>query len=296
MTYDITKTTGSMLLAVIVVGAGLVIAGYGKGGWARIITGGTIIGAGVAAMHYMGMDGMVMPDMVSYNPVLVGLSIIIAVVAGTAALWAGSNVRTMRGSIGASMILGVAVVGMHYTGMWAMNVSVSQMPMASGATAFTFVVPVVVGLTVITFGITMALLLGRSEDEIAEDVVLDQRAAALAAGRPGGGTGAQVTFTGPMPAATASSPTTPGTGSPRSSSGRASAAGSSAGWGGQGGPQRSRQDRVAQRMPSFQAREAREVPMQQSGSPSGPWFRPGGPDGAQAVAPGSVPDFSGPMQ
>ncbi|MBO0831272.1 MAG: hypothetical protein J2P29_04810, partial [Actinobacteria bacterium] len=206
MTYNIPKTIASMLLAIVVIGIGLVIVGYGRVNWARILIGGTIIGAGVAAMHYMGMEGMVMPDNLHYQPVLVVLSILIAIVAGSAALWAGSYVQSMSGSIFACMILGVAVVGMHYTGMAAMRLSLSSMPPASGTTAFTFVVPLVVGLTVMTFGITMALLLGRSEEEIAEDVLLDQRASALAAGRPGFGAGARVTFTGPQPRPAAAVP------------------------------------------------------------------------------------------
>jgi NO-binding membrane sensor protein with MHYT domain len=58
----------------------------------------------------MGMDGMIMPDSVSYNGPLVVLSIVIAIVAGTAALWAGTRVRGIGATIGASMIMGIAVV------------------------------------------------------------------------------------------------------------------------------------------------------------------------------------------
>ena len=50
-----------------------------------------IVGVGVAAMHYLGMAAMTMRDSMSYNPPLVALSVLIAIVAGTAALSAGTR-------------------------------------------------------------------------------------------------------------------------------------------------------------------------------------------------------------
>jgi NO-binding membrane sensor protein with MHYT domain len=140
-----------------------------------------ILGGGVNAMHYMGMAGMSMPDAMSYNPFLVAASVGIAVVAGTAALWLGEHVNTMRDTLGAALIMGVAVTGMHYTGMAALRVHRDAMPMTSGSSAFAFIIPVVVGLVVVTFGITVALLMSRSDAEVVEDRRLDQRLAELAA-------------------------------------------------------------------------------------------------------------------
>ena len=58
-----------------------------------LVTGGVIIGLGVASMHYLGMDAMSIPEMMRYNIPLVVLSVLIAIAAGTAALWAGLKVR-----------------------------------------------------------------------------------------------------------------------------------------------------------------------------------------------------------
>jgi NO-binding membrane sensor protein with MHYT domain len=175
ITYSLPLTIESMLLAILVVGVGLFIVGYGYDGWRRLLSGGTIIGLGVAGMHYMGMDGMSMPDTVQYNWLLVALSVVIAMVAGTAALWAGTRVRGVGATVQAAMIMGVAVTGMHYTGMAAMNVRSGSMTATSGLPPFSFVVPVVVGITVLTFGIAMAVWMARSEDEIAEDAVIQRQ-------------------------------------------------------------------------------------------------------------------------
>ena len=121
ITYNVPVTIASMLIAIAVVGAGLFIVGYGDGSW-RPRRGGVIVGIGVASMHYLGMAAMIMPDSMSYSPVLLVLSVVIAVVAGTVALWIGTWVRGIGATIGASLIMGVAVSGMHYTGMAAMHV------------------------------------------------------------------------------------------------------------------------------------------------------------------------------
>jgi NO-binding membrane sensor protein with MHYT domain len=46
--YSVPLTVASMLLAVVVVGAGLFIVGFGNGSWSRLVAGGVIIGVGVA--------------------------------------------------------------------------------------------------------------------------------------------------------------------------------------------------------------------------------------------------------
>lgn len=177
ITYNVPVTVGSMLLAIAVVGIGLFIVGYGKTGWPRILTGGAIVGVGVCSMHYVGMHGMIMPGYsMTFNPLLVGVSVLIAIVAGTTGLWAGVHVRGLGDTLKASMILGVAVWGMHYTGMAAMKVERGSMGgMATGASAFSFIVPVIVGVAILTFGIAMAVWMARSAEEIAEDAVIQRR-------------------------------------------------------------------------------------------------------------------------
>jgi NO-binding membrane sensor protein with MHYT domain len=165
-----------MLLAVIVVGVGLFIVGYSTGGLVPVGIGGVIIGLGVATMHYVGMAAMSMQDTVKYNLGLVAASVLIAIVAGTAALWAGLRVRSVWSTLGASLIMGVAVSGMHYVGMAAMHVYAGPSTMTmTGLSAESFVFPLLLGVSILTFLMTLVLALSPSEDEIREDARLRDR-------------------------------------------------------------------------------------------------------------------------
>ena len=182
--YNVPLTIVSMLIAIVVVGVGLFTVGFGNGGLRPLLIGGVIVGIGVATMHYMGMSAMIMPDSMHYNTPLFILSVVIAVVAGTAALWIGTWVRGTRATVGASMVMGVAVSGMHYTGMAAMRVTMGSMSAMGGAAAISFLVPLLVGLTIVTFVVTMVISLSPTEDEIHEDARMQDRIATQAAARP----------------------------------------------------------------------------------------------------------------
>jgi NO-binding membrane sensor protein with MHYT domain len=179
ITYNVSITIGSMLIAIAVVGVGLFIVGFGDGGISRLLIGGVIVGIGVAAMHYLGMAAMIMPDSMSYNWPLFGLSVVIAIVAGTTALWLGTWVRGIGATIGAAAVMGVAVSGMHYTGMAAMHVMPGMMSAAAGASAVSFILPLLLGITVITFVLSLAISMSPTEEEIREDVAMRQRIEAL---------------------------------------------------------------------------------------------------------------------
>jgi NO-binding membrane sensor protein with MHYT domain len=185
--YNVPLTIASMLVAVAVVGAGLLIVGFGDGGWARLAAGGVIVGVGVAAMHYLGMAAMTMTDSMSYNPALLAGSVLIAIVAGTAALWAGTQVSGLRATTGAALIMGVAVSGMHYTGMAALQVHrVAMPPMAamagsagidnvSGATAAVFLIPLLLVISIATFAVTLTITMAPDEEEIFADAEMKRR-------------------------------------------------------------------------------------------------------------------------
>jgi NO-binding membrane sensor protein with MHYT domain len=173
--YNVPLTIASMLLAIFVVGIGLFIVGFGNGGLSPLLAGGVIVGIGVASMHYMGMAAMSMPDSMHYNLFLVAVSVLIAVVAGTAALWAGTRVRGISATIVASLVMGVAVSGMHYTGMAAMRVTPGPMPGMSGSTGMSFLVPLLLGISLITFVLTLTISLSPTEDEIKADAQLRHR-------------------------------------------------------------------------------------------------------------------------
>jgi NO-binding membrane sensor protein with MHYT domain len=177
ITYSVPVTAASMLIAVIVVGIGLLIVGFGSSGWRTLLLGGLIIGFGVASMHYIGMAAMKMPDTVRYNNTLVVLSVVIAVVAGTAALWAALRLVAVWSTLVASLIMGVAVSGMHYTGIAAMHVYGTQDPgmlaaMSGGVSAQAFLLPLIIGISLLAFVLTVIISLSPTEAEMREDAAL----------------------------------------------------------------------------------------------------------------------------
>ncbi|MFF4170429.1 MHYT domain-containing protein [Streptomyces sp. NPDC001744] len=120
--YDRPLTFASLGVAVLVVGIGLHIVGCRGATVLSLVTGGTVTGLGIATMHYLGMAGMRLPGRVEYDTATVALSVVIAVVAATGALWAAVSVHGFLAGLGASLVMGGAVTGMHYTAMAAVTV------------------------------------------------------------------------------------------------------------------------------------------------------------------------------
>ncbi|MFJ6660044.1 MHYT domain-containing protein [Streptomyces sp. NPDC091377] len=120
--YDMPTTFASLAVAVVMVGVGIFIVGYKGARGTALFTGGTLTGLGIATMHYLGMAGMRLDGTLEYNTLTVAASVAIAMAAATAALWAAGQVRGLLWSVGASLVMGLAVTGMHYTGMSALSV------------------------------------------------------------------------------------------------------------------------------------------------------------------------------
>jgi NO-binding membrane sensor protein with MHYT domain len=186
-----TRATWLMIAAVAIgatgiwvvhfVAFGLVIVGYGGDGRQPVLTGGVIIGIGVASMHYLGMAAMSMRDSLHYNIGLVAVSVLIAIVAGTAALAAGRRVRGVWSTAGVSLIMGAAVTGMHYTGMAAVRVYAGggQLLM-SGEPPQSLVFPLLLGASALTFLLGVTIAVSPNEQEILADAALTARIYAAA--------------------------------------------------------------------------------------------------------------------
>ena len=191
ITYSVPVTAASMLIAVVVVGIGLLIVGFGSSAWWTLLLGGVIIGLGVASMHYVGMAAMKMPDTVRYDNTLVVASVVIAMVAGTAALWAALRLAAVWSTLAASLIMGVAVSGMHYTGIAAMHVYGTRSPemlaaMPGGVSAQALLVPLIVGISLLAFALTVIISLSPTEAEMREDAALMASLASRSASPPAG--------------------------------------------------------------------------------------------------------------
>ncbi len=124
--YDLTLTLLSLLIAGLSSGFALWLVSQPSLPWTQLGLGALIMGAGISSMHYTGMAALLLQPGIDYDPLLFGLSLVIAVGASAAALWIAFRlrqqtlyVRQIRGA--AAVVMGVAIVGMHYTAMAAAN-------------------------------------------------------------------------------------------------------------------------------------------------------------------------------
>jgi NO-binding membrane sensor protein with MHYT domain len=144
--YDMAMTFASLGVAIVMVGIGIFMVGYKGAKGTALFTGGTITGLGVASMHYLGMAGMRLNGNLEYNTFTVAASVVIAVAAAITALWAAGQVRGFIWSVGASLVMGLAVSGMHYTGMAALKVHVhATSAPVSGDSPAGIIAPIMVG-------------------------------------------------------------------------------------------------------------------------------------------------------
>ncbi len=120
--YDLPTVLASLLVAVLASGIALFTAGRSHLRLPRLLFGGLTMGLGVAAMHYTGMAAVRFAGSMGYDPPLVMLSMLVAVAASIAALWLAFQLRdgtapgASRLRLMAALVMGGAVVGMHYTG------------------------------------------------------------------------------------------------------------------------------------------------------------------------------------
>lgn len=179
--YHLGWTIASAVLAISAVFIGLITIGRTvKVG--RLIAGGVIMGLAVALMHYTGMWAVRIQGTMSYDKGLVALSIVIAVVAATAALWFSLVLESPMLRFVAGLVMGVAVVGMHYTGMAAVRVAVDHAaPLPGGPEVFSFLFPVfVIALLALVIPITAVML---APDRVASQDQTDEVPEPAPAGR-----------------------------------------------------------------------------------------------------------------
>ncbi|MDQ2876982.1 MAG: hypothetical protein M3Y33_20125 [Actinomycetota bacterium] len=176
--FNVGVTIASLLIAVVVVFGGLLIVGLGQPSLRNVLIAGVITGIGVSAMHYLGMAAISIQASMKYSLPLVGLSVVIGIVAASAALWAALRLRGLWSTLGASLIFGVGVSAMHYTGVAAMQMdrlAPGVHVTTSGPTAAVFLLPLLIGIGIISIIMSAVLVFSPTESEIREDADLMAR-------------------------------------------------------------------------------------------------------------------------
>ncbi len=151
--YDIALTGFSLVVAIVLTGLGLVVAvmpGSRMTPW----LGGAMVGGGIAAMHFTGMAAFEVPGRIVWDPVLVGVSIALGALIGSAALFVGLRNETVKSRILGALLLTAAICSLHFTAMGAaslspdptIQVSASALPAALLAVAVALATFIIVAL------------------------------------------------------------------------------------------------------------------------------------------------------
>ncbi|MGH8001518.1 MAG: MHYT domain-containing protein [Brasilonema sp.] len=125
VTYDVWTTLLSLLFALIASSIALSLLSRSVS-TPILIGGGICMGIAIASMHYTGMAAMRLQAKLEYDIRLVSVSVIIAIIDSFVALWLGFQLqknlnrkRAIWQKLGSAFLMGIAINGMHYIGMWA---------------------------------------------------------------------------------------------------------------------------------------------------------------------------------
>lgn len=159
MSYNASLTVLSMVIAVAASIFALWIVCFGQLPWYRLCGGAIVMGSGVVAMHYTGMAALMVNPGIVWDWRWIWLSIAIALGASGAALWLAFRLRRGTGRLalmrsGAALIMGIAIAGMHYTGMAAARFPASSHATHLGVNSSWLAILVVV-VTLAILGITL---------------------------------------------------------------------------------------------------------------------------------------------
>jgi PAS domain S-box-containing protein len=161
----------SLLLGILGSAAALFVLSHKKIGWARILIAGVFLGGiGISGLHYTSMAAMKVPEKHHYSPVLVVLSVVLAIVLCVAALLIlflfrqDPPDRRLR-TYGGALTRGAANPVMHYTAMagvtFAQSGEVPELPYAVGIASLG-----ILGIAVVPVMVLVVALLTSLVDRI----------------------------------------------------------------------------------------------------------------------------------
>lgn len=164
--YNLPLTFISLVIAIGSSAFALWLVCQDKLPFSRLCIGAILMGAGIAAMHYTGMAAMLMQPDIVYIPWILVLSVVIAICASGAALWIAFKLRAdtekvLFARIGASLVMGCAIVGMHYTGMAAAQFPVGSICGAANSgmdSQWMAILVIVVSLAVFAIALIISML------------------------------------------------------------------------------------------------------------------------------------------
>jgi NO-binding membrane sensor protein with MHYT domain/nitrogen-specific signal transduction histidine kinase len=123
ITYQLGRVVLSVLVAMAASALALVVVSRSQVGVAALTLAALCMGPAIAGMHYIGMAALNVPAALHWDYRLVILSVAIAIAASFVGLSLAYHLRSDDGAsgmarrIGSASVMGLAIAGMHYTGM-----------------------------------------------------------------------------------------------------------------------------------------------------------------------------------
>src|SRR5271163_4922775 len=181
--YLVLPTLLSFLVCAIVVGAAVYATSSGPLTLVRLTLSSCLMGGGIFAMHYLGMNALDASAHMIHDPVYVAASMAIAIAASGLALWLATGRGGRPPLVLSSVAFGVAVSGMHYTAMRGVTLY-PFVTISSGAPALsTDLLAIVVAVVAFCIsGIFLLLLLPDSARAEAQPIAVGSGAAIMPAG------------------------------------------------------------------------------------------------------------------
>ncbi len=171
-TYQSGLTALAFIVGSAVMGFGLYLAVRGEPSRRDRMIGGGVMGAGVAALHYLGMAGVRIPGELSYSLVAVLGSVFVSVALGAAALPLALETSNPRTKSAAAMLVVLMVLGLHFIGMsgTVVELGLASEPQPSGVSRAILVMMVaMVSVFVLCTGMVGALLDQRESHRLAAE-------------------------------------------------------------------------------------------------------------------------------
>ncbi len=159
--YDTTITLASMLPSFSASWVALQLLSKERVTTWELLASGVLVGAGIGVMHYSGLAAVYQSLTLRFEPVIFAVSIVVAVVLSVLALWLRFRLTVHSGftsrqiNLPSGVVLGVAISGMHYTGMAATGFLMGPGGIAELVSNFNLALSIA-GMTVLGALITVA--------------------------------------------------------------------------------------------------------------------------------------------
>ncbi len=180
VSYDPVGTILSMIPGMLASGVALhIISQRTEPGFRRLVVGAVLMGAGIGVMHYSGMAAMQPEALLRYDPVLVGVSVVVAVALAFISLgvryrFRGLDSSSVLATVIAAPIMGSAVAGMHYTAMQAsIFFPMPDAPLSNMAMSPNFLAALITIFTVLIMATILIATFAGRQVELAQNLAAE---------------------------------------------------------------------------------------------------------------------------